>query len=112
MFLKPRFNYQRKRVIVFHNGELCVNQQAYVDIDEDSGTSDTVFTTLTLKSNLTIGSKDPHDDDLLYGELTDFYVWKKSLTLDEARRFTQNCNHPIVETGLLIQWRSERIIER
>ena len=112
MFLKPRFNYQRKRVIVFHNGELCVNQEAYVDIDEDSGASDTVFTKLNLKSNLTIGSKDPHDDDLFFGELTDFYVWKKSLTLDEARRFTQNCNHPIVETGLLIQWRSERIIER
>lgn len=111
MFLKPRFNYQRKRVIVFHNGELCVNQEAYVDIDEDSGASDTVFTKLNLKSNLTIGSKDPHDDDLFFGELTDFYVWKKSLTLDEARRFTQNCNHPIVETGLLIQWRSERIIE-
>ena len=111
MFLKPRFNYQRKRVIVFHNGELCVNQEAYVDIDEDSGASDTVFTKLNLKSNLTIGSKDPHDDDLFFGELTDFYVWKKSLTLDEARRFTQNCNHPIVETGLLIQWRPERIIE-
>ena len=100
-------------MIIAHNGLICVNQEARIDLDGDNGgASDAVFTHLTLKSNLTIGSKDPEEDNMLYGELTDFNVWTKPLDHDEARLFTQNCTHEIVQTGLLIQWKSDRMIER
>ena len=46
---------------------------------------------------------------LVQGKLTNFFLWSRSLSLDEMQQITDSCNHNINKTGSLSSSKSSFI---